>query len=509
MVKMIEVSRLGTYTPRNWRRFMKIKTHQFPRKPQTFLTALPLSLTILKMVALIWGVVLLGGFVNSSEFSFALTNPGPLGAQILPPQDMGNLTLMEQTLYSTRFEKDSLESRLSRIEETIFGEAQPAQPTYQRYLRLNEVFDTRARSTGSMPYSQPSYPNQNNPSAPNSPPYGSYNPPNYPGYPPSPAADGSYTQYPESNIPPSSTPSNGPSPVASDLNKNGAVAQPSNNSGRKASGNPGIPGMDTTQSTKTQNKSGTLASSPRSATQNSVTPPLSNPAGEESDYPTVTAMEKKVFGQAYPKDDLAKRLDRLDQKVYGSVRPGDLMSRSDTLRTSVLGDNPTIGDANGYTGGNPNGYGPNGGNGSYNPYNPYSPNPIYQGGPMPNPNGGQSYPGQYPNSGGGYSQSQTGYGSSSQGSSSPDLISGVTQVEKQVLKQTYPNEPTSARLTRLEQKVFHAPAPAGMSDEDRLQRIIAVAAAGGTTPGQGISRSGSTVVSGLLPVLLLLVPLFL
>ncbi|MBY0402527.1 MAG: hypothetical protein K2X66_01390 [Cyanobacteria bacterium] len=465
------------------------------------MAALPLSLTILKMVALIWGVVLLGGFINSSEFSFALTNPGPLGAQILTPQDMGNLTLMEQTLYATRFEKDPLESRLSRIEETIFGEAQPTQPTYQRYFRLKEVFDTRSRSTGSLPNPQPSYPNPNNSSPPNYPPYGSYNPSN---------SDGSYNQSPGSNPPDSSTaPYNGQPPVSTDLKKNGTGSPKSHHSVRKSSENPGVPGMETPQLNKTQSggekQSGSLASSSRS----SVNPPPSNPAGEESDYPTVTAMEKKVFGQAYPKDDLSKRLDRLDQKVYGSVRPGDLMSRSDTLRTSVLGDAPSIGDANSYPGGNPNGYDPNVGNGSYNPYNPYSPNPIYQGGPMPNPNanGGQSYPGQYPNSGGGYSQPQNGYGSPSQGGASPDLISGVTQVEKQVLKQTYPNEPTSARLTRLEQKVFHAPAPAGMSDEDRLQRIIAVAAAGGTTPGQSNNRSGSTVVSRHFPVMLQLVPL--
>ncbi|MBX9868256.1 MAG: PEP-CTERM/exosortase system-associated acyltransferase, partial [Burkholderiaceae bacterium] len=64
-------------------------------------------------------------------------------------------------------------------------------------------------------------------------------------------------------------------------------------------------------------------------------PPQYQQQTSESDYPTVSRMEGKVFGQAYPNEDLTKRLDRLEKKVYGHSQNGTLVERTDALRMSV------------------------------------------------------------------------------------------------------------------------------------------------------------------------------
>lgn len=241
-------------------------------------------------------------------------------------------------------------------------------------------------------------------------------------------------------------------------------------------------------------------------------PPQYQQQTSESDYPTVSRMEGKVFGQAYPNEDLTKRLDRLEKKVYGHSQNGTLVERTDALRMSVLGDigNDTIASNQGPI------QGPVGQGGYYQgpPPGYYGSGQYGQNGVPPFDYGSSNQPqyGNYPSPGGGYGNDPNypdpnGYATNSTtpSSTSPDFVAALSQVEQQVLKKTYPMEPSSARLSRLETKIFNQPAPPGMSDEDRLQRVISVAAAGG---GAAPSKTAGTMRT-LLPVLLMLLPLLL
>lgn len=54
---------------------------------------------------------------------------------------------------------------------------------------------------------------------------------------------------------------------------------------------------------------------------------------ESSDYPAVTAMEKKVLGKTYANDEITARLDRLEGKVFGKPSASsDLSDRVDQLK---------------------------------------------------------------------------------------------------------------------------------------------------------------------------------
>lgn len=47
---------------------------------------------------------------------------------------------------------------------------------------------------------------------------------------------------------------------------------------------------------------------------------------DATDYPTVTALERQIFGRDFIRDDVSQRLDRLEKKVYGQAYPQTAMA---------------------------------------------------------------------------------------------------------------------------------------------------------------------------------------
>lgn len=244
------------------------------------------------------------------------------------------------------------------------------------------------------------------------------------------------------------------------------------------------------------------------------------PVPGETDYPTVTRMEQKLFNRAYTNEDVTRRLERLEKQVFKTVQKGDLADRVDNLRLMVLGDtgNPQVATANTQP------Y-PQTSYSSQQAYSqPYNYNTqLPQNGQY---NQGQYNQGQYTQvpstyTGTPISSTQPYYGPSqpatyqptpypqtaqSNGQPTPDTLAAMNEVEKQVLGSTYPSEPVTSRLDRLETKIFKTTSPE-MSDDDRMQRVIAVASAGGA-PQTGAARAKSTMQT-LLPIILTILPMLL
>jgi hypothetical protein len=92
------------------------------------------------------------------------------------------------------------------------------------------------------------------------------------------------------------------------------------------------------------------------------------------------------------------------------------------------------------------------------------------------------------------------------GEPTADMIAAVGEVEKEVIGQQFPSDPFTARLDRLESKIFHSTSPE-MPLEDRMQRIAAVATAGGA-PESPKTKTKHTI-QALLPIILTILPLVL
>ena len=75
-------------------------------------------------------------------------------------------------------------------------------------------------------------------------------------------------------------------------------------------------------------------------------------------------------------------------------------------------------------------------------------------------------------------------------------------LEKSVLKTTYPQDRPPQRLDRLETAVFHRTAAGeGLSDDERLQRLIAVASAQADTQYEPSVSSPSATLKTLGPMI--------
>lgn len=280
----------------------------------------------------------------------------------------------------------------------------------------------------------------------------------------------------------------------------------------------------------------------------------STPAPGETDYPTVSQMEQKIFNKTFANEDITVRLPRLEKEVFKVPQSGALADRVDNLRLVVLGDvgngppavasytipnsgynippvqgqsytPPQYGQGGSYTMAPPSAqYGGNGGYGnSYNPaYNgngyPGSQVSSSQSSSGQSYSGGQPYygqpaPGNYqPSTYSGTGDYQASYqpgmnpAGMANGQVSPDMLAAMDEVEKQVIGHTYPSDPLNARLDRLETKVFHATSPE-LPSQERMQRVIAVASAGGA-PSSPQAKAKSTFQT-LLPIILTILPLIL
>lgn len=138
---------------------------------------------------------------------------------------------------------------------------------------------------------------------------------------------------------------------------------------------------------------------------------------ENIDYPIVDQIEAKILGGSFPKEDIYKRLDRLESKLFGSVSQKALSDRVEDLSKAVLGENDNDTQDESYT--------PPSGN------------------------------------------------STSLSSDNNNLNDLLTQLESKLLNQAYPNNTQEERVSRLEKYVFNQSSNE-YPMQDRIDRIAAV-----------------------------------
>ncbi len=136
-------------------------------------------------------------------------------------------------------------------------------------------------------------------------------------------------------------------------------------------------------------------------------------------YPAVDEMEARVFGSVYSQENIYKRLDRLEMKVFGRVTKATLSDRVDVLRNAV----------------NPN---PIENRGGY--ITDFPPEEIYPAAQVPKTKEEQS------------------------------II--LYDLENELLGTVYITEPVETRIARLEKKVFNQSSE-NYPAQERLQRLCA------------------------------------
>ena len=222
----------------------------------------------------------------------------------------------------------------------------------------------------------------------------------------------------------------------------------------------------------------TATASPASSPEAGATPkPSSSPATPEkpvgiTDYPVLSEMETRVLGKRFPKEDLSVRVPRLETKVFGGPQAGSWVDRVDKLKASVLG-------------------------------NALPPSTTVMGGDTPLLEGG----GNQQTHGEGGLDADTSSGSQDEAAPqySPEQMQmALNRIEKELFKATYPQEPISARLDRIEVKVFQQKSPNTRSDAERFQRLLSVADVGAYKPTRWWDNN---TVKQLVPILIMLLPL--
>ncbi len=385
----------------------------------------------------------------------------PANAAMPAAQQTQVIQTLEDTLFAVHYDQETPDTRLSRLEETVFGQAQSNLSVEARISKLQSAL--------------------------------------------SPSSMGAL------------------SPLAKKPPTDAAAA--SNQPQSKTSG--------TQQAVKPTSTQATGSSQPVQQ--------AAKPTPGETDYPTVSQMELKLFGKTFVQEDITQRLARLEKQVFKIQQNGALADRVDNLRLVVLGDTGTGADTAMTT--TPNGYQVFSPAGSIPPQYAQLPSqgypqqgrpqytqipgpgmtaPGYDSGAYPNatayspygPGGMSAYqPSPYPNTGAsGYNSNEqpvayappSNMGSS--GQITPDMLNAMNETEKEVLGHIYEQEPMNTRLDRLEGRIFNTTSPE-MSTEDRLQRVIAVSSAGGA-PQSPQARAKSTFQT-LLPIILTILPMIL
>jgi len=153
--------------------------------------------------------------------------------------------------------------------------------------------------------------------------------------------------------------------------------------------------------------------------------PVENKVDISEDYPVVDQIESKVLGQSYQKEDIYKRLGRLETRVFGAVSQKTLSDRVDDLSKIVSGSNNNSDDDY-----------------SYSSPSSSSDNDSYS----------ESY---------------------SAPSDDESLNNLLNQLEKQLLNQVYPNDTRETRVARLERYLFNNSSD-NYSMNERLERLATV-----------------------------------
>lgn len=178
-------------------------------------------------------------------------------------------------------------------------------------------------------------------------------------------------------------------------------------------------------------------------------------------YPQVDALEYQMFFKTYQKENIYKRLDRLEKKIFGSTQEGDLSSRTDRMRAYLKKDLQAK---------NPN----------YHVEKPYQ-----------------------------ETQDIERYMDSQNKIENSDIFIQLAGLESTLFMKTYSQDPVGLRLNRLERKIFQRDFA---SDDEylRIQRLQAAANAQQTAKlyeankVQKITSSGMQIGSILLMILALL-----
>ncbi|MBR1617300.1 hypothetical protein IJ670_04030 [bacterium] len=147
---------------------------------------------------------------------------------------------------------------------------------------------------------------------------------------------------------------------------------------------------------------------------------------QDINYPQIDALEYQLFKGTYNKENIYKRLERLEKKIFGSIQEGDLMTRTRRLKAYVKQD-VVAQDTTHYT------------------QQPYRPTENIQP----------------------YSGSQDRYDNS-------DIHIQIAGLESAMFSKTYSQDPVGLRLNRLERKIFQR----DFSSDDestRIQRLQAAA----------------------------------
>ena len=146
---------------------------------------------------------------------------------------------------------------------------------------------------------------------------------------------------------------------------------------------------------------------------------------EDVNYPQIDKIEYQMFQETYEKENIYKRLERLEKKIFGSTQEGNLALRTDRLKAYIQKDEIAQ---------NPN----------YYLKQPYKPTKDIE---------------QYMNS-------QSRYDS--------DIFIQISGLETALFNKTYSHDPIGLRLNRLERKIFQR--DFSSDDENlRLQRLQAAA----------------------------------
>ncbi len=178
-------------------------------------------------------------------------------------------------------------------------------------------------------------------------------------------------------------------------------------------------------------------------------------------YPQIDSLEYQMFLTTYEKENIYKRLERLEKKLFGSTQDGNLASRTDRLKAYLRQD--TVAQ-------NPN----------YHIERPYSQTQDIEP----------------------YMGSQNKYENS-------DMYIQLAGLETVLFSKTYSQDPVGLRLNRLERKIFQRDFS---SDDDylRIQRLQAAANAQQTAKIyeankiQKITSTGMQLGSLLLMILALI-----
>lgn len=183
------------------------------------------------------------------------------------------------------------------------------------------------------------------------------------------------------------------------------------------------------------------------------------PTDSTAQYPVVDNIEEAILQQTYKTENIYKRLDRLEKKVYGKVSTGSLSERVEKLSTLVSPITPKQKSYDDYMANN-------------DEYNYFS--PSTNGNPM-SMSGSNYIPETLP---------------------SAAKSEALLTLEQNILGKTYIADSTSRRLSRLEKRMLNKDF-ASEPDEFRIERLATVANAQQSSQTFGESKLMQHLSTGI------------